>query len=60
TKTPDETERDLTELLPVRYWIEINALLIRFGQKTCTPVSPFCSRCPLAAGCPRRGVTTSR
>ncbi len=60
TKTPDETERALTELLPVRYWIEINALLIRFGQKTCTPVSPFCSRCPLADECPRRGVTTSR
>ena len=60
TKTPDETERALTELLPKRYWIEINALLIRFGQKTCTPVSPFCSRCPLADKCPRRGVTTSR
>lgn len=60
TKNPDETERALTEVLPRRYWIEINALLIRFGQKTCTPVSPFCSRCPLFEECPRRGITTSR
>ena len=60
TKNPDETERALAEVLPRRYWIEINALLIRFGQKTCTPVSPFCSRCPLAEECPRRGVPRSR
>ena len=60
TKNPDETETALTEILPKRYWIEINALLIRFGQKTCTPVSPFCSRCPLDEECPRRGVTASR
>lgn len=60
TKTPDETETALMEVLPKRYWIEINELLIRFGQKTCTPVSPFCSRCPLAEECPRRGVTAHR
>jgi endonuclease-3 len=60
TKIPDETERDLMEVLPRSYWIEINALLIRFGQKTCTPVSPFCSRCPLEEECPRRGIPRSR
>jgi endonuclease-3 len=56
TKTPDQTERALEELLPRRYWIPINELLVRFGQSVCTPLSPFCSRCPIGQHCPRTGV----
>ncbi|HQT94566.1 MAG TPA: endonuclease III [Thermoanaerobaculaceae bacterium] len=60
TKTPEQTEYALEEVLPQRYWIEINDLLVTFGQQICQPVSPWCSRCPLAARCPRVGVTHSR
>jgi endonuclease-3 len=56
TKTPDQTERALEEVLPRRYWIPINELLVRFGQSICTPLSPFCSRCPIGQHCPRTGV----
>ena len=45
---------------PRRYWIEYNSLLVAFGQTLCQPVSPWCSRCPVARYCPRIGVTHSR
>jgi endonuclease-3 len=60
TRTPEKTEAALEESLPREYWIEINDLLVRFGQAVCTPVSPWCSRCPLADLCPRVGVERSR
>lgn len=60
TKTPEQTEEALKESLPIEYWIDINGLLVSFGQQICTPVSPWCSRCPLAELCARVGVTHSR
>jgi endonuclease-3 len=60
TKTPEETERALAKVLPQRLWIEINDLMVTFGQQICHPTSPHCSTCPLAARCPRVGVTRSR
>ena len=60
TKTPEQTEMALREKLPKEYWIEINDLLVTYGQNICTPVSPYCSRCRLRDICERRGVTRSR
>jgi len=60
TKTPNETETALELVLPRRYWIDINDLLVTFGQQVCHPTSPHCSTCPLAARCPRTAVTRSR
>ena len=60
TKTPEQTERALEGVLPEGLWIEINDLLVTFGQVVCHPTSPRCSSCPLAARCPRRGVLRSR
>lgn len=59
TTTPERTERALAAILPRRYWIEINGLLVAYGQKVCTPASPRCSECVLAR-CPRIGVTRHR
>ncbi len=60
TRTPEETEMALRRRLPRRYWIGYNDLLVSFGQNVCLPVSPHCSRCPIRAGCPRKGVRRSR
>ena len=60
TRTPDETEQALRRKLPAAHWIEINDLLVAFGQRLCRPISPHCSRCPILTHCPRRGVTVSR
>jgi endonuclease-3 len=60
TKNPHQTEFALRELLPVRYWKELNSLLVAFGQGICKPISPFCSRCNLTLFCARVGVTHYR
>jgi endonuclease III len=60
TKTPEKTEYALREKLPRRYWIIYNTLMVAFGRKTCKPVSPLCSHCPVFKYCDRVGVTTSR
>jgi endonuclease-3 len=60
TRTPGETEFALREVLPRKYWKEINALLVAFGQRICKPVSPLCSACSLNANCMKRGITRHR
>jgi len=60
TKTPPETEMALRQTLPRQYWIELNDLLVTFGQNLCQPVSPWCSKCPLDKRCPKIGVVRSR
>jgi endonuclease-3 len=60
TKTPDETEFALRARLPRRHWIIYNTLMVAFGRKTCKPISPLCSACPIKPYCDRIGVTVSR
>lgn len=60
TKTPEQTEMCLRKILPKDYWIEINDLLVAFGQNLCSPVSPRCSVCRLSTRCLRIGVIISR
>lgn len=60
TRSPDDTEAALRALLPRRYWNELNELLVTFGKTTCRPISPWCSRCPVAARCRAVGVGSRR
>ena len=60
TKTPEQTERALMQVLTRDLWVPINDLLVTFGQNRCQPTSPRCTDCPLADLCPRVGVTRSR
>jgi len=60
TKTPDKTEIALRAVLPARHWLEYNGILVAFGQTICHSTSPWCSRCKIAAVCPRIGVVHSR
>ncbi|WP_456381579.1 endonuclease III domain-containing protein [Persephonella sp.] len=60
TKTPEETEKQLMEKVPRKYWSKINDLLVAFGQTICKPVSPYCSRCPVAHLCEKNGVERHR
>ena len=60
TKTPDMTELELRSKLPPEYWIQINDLMVTFGQNICTPVSPHCSKCRLSKFCERVGVEKHR
>lgn len=60
SKTPEETEMILRKQLPLKYWIEYNALLVVWGQNICRPVSPLCSLCPLCDFCAKKEVKKSR
>ncbi|PYV17687.1 MAG: endonuclease III [Acidobacteria bacterium] len=60
TRTPEETELALRAKLPRRHWKTYNDLLVTFGQNLCVPVSPWCSRCPVAEHCERVGLKRSR
>jgi endonuclease-3 len=60
TKRPEATEMVLRRKLPSVYWLEYNDLLVAFGQTICVPISPWCSRCPVADFCAHVGVTRSR
>ncbi len=57
TKTPLQTEMALRKKLPEKHWMEINAILVAFGQGTCRPISPHCDRCVIESACPKIGVT---
>ena len=60
TRTPAQTEEALRTRLPRPLWWEYNELLVRFGKKVCTPLSPRCSICPARSDCPRDGVGRAR
>lgn len=51
TKTPDETEMKLREILPKKYWLDINTLLVTHGRTVCKPINPKCSECPIEKYC---------
>jgi endonuclease-3 len=56
TKTPEETEFTLRKRLPRKYWLEINGLLVAFGQGICKPISPLCTQCRINRFCKKVGV----
>ena len=60
TEKPDETEFALRAKLPQKHWIIYNTIMVAFGRKTCKPVSPLCTKCPVRKCCDRVGVTLSR
>lgn len=58
--TPEATMAELMKVLPKRYWVEINRLLVPFGKHVCTGRLPKCSTCPVLAYCRQVGVTEHR
>lgn len=60
TSFPEQSEKVLQDVMPRRYWIPLNELLVTYGQNICTSVSPHCSICPFAGTCPKIGVTRTR
>ncbi len=50
---PNKTEQALKEIVPKDLWINLNPLLVRFGQQICLPISPKCNICPINNICPK-------
>lgn len=51
TRTPEETEMALRKILPEKYWLDINTILVTFGQNLCKPQRPMCETCPVKEYC---------
>jgi endonuclease-3 len=60
TKNPDKTEMELRRILPQKYWIRINEILVSYGREICKPVSPYCSTCRLSEICDKVSVDKRR
>ena len=45
TRTPDQTEVELCKILPKKYWIDWNYLLVKWGQNFCKRDTVDCSLC---------------
>jgi len=51
TKTPEETELELIEKIPRKYWLKINDTFVMYGQNICKPISPMCNVCKIKKEC---------
>ena len=51
TKTPEESEIALMKVFPESKWIELNDLMVKFGQRKCFPRNPKCTTCSLNKAC---------
>ena len=47
TKEPEQTEQELMKIVPKEYWVELNDLMVQFGQTICKPIHPQCETCPI-------------
>jgi endonuclease-3 len=50
----------LETILPQKYWVDINRLLVPFGKHICTGSRPHCSTCPVLDMCQQHGVQAPR
>lgn len=53
TRTPEETRQVLERIVPPRWILHVNELLVKHGQTTCLPRTPKCPQCVVAAWCAR-------
>jgi endonuclease III len=54
---PTAVEMDLQKLLPPASWTHFTHRLIHHGRRLCLARKPRCPECPVAAWCPRIGVS---
>jgi endonuclease-3 len=59
-KDPVKIEFALMPIIPKERWTLFSHWLILHGRRVCNARKPRCSTCPIAAYCPRIGVTVSQ
>ncbi len=60
TKSPKETEIQLRNILPTKYWKSTNYLFVILGQNICLPINPKCSICPINKHCLKINLNTKK
>ncbi len=51
THTPEQTEFELMDIIPVDKWSRINNLFVLHGKNICKPIKPLCEKCPIKNFC---------
>ena len=51
TTSPEQTELALVEIVPKKHWLELNHLMVKYGQNTCLPRNPKCTQCEIRLAC---------
>ncbi|HEX7033561.1 MAG TPA: endonuclease III [Nitrososphaera sp.] len=59
TKTPEQTERELSKIVDRRLWTKVNDTFVMYGQNICLPVRPNCKVCDLKKMCRYYSSSTS-
>lgn len=49
---PDKIEQDLMKVVPKKYWLNFNHLLVNHGRKICIARKPLCPECVIKLLCP--------
>lgn len=60
TKTPEQTEKELMNIVDRKHWKKLNSLLVEFGKNICTPLRPKCVICPLNDICPSASLSLKK
>ncbi len=51
TTSPEETEVELSRIVPPAYWLDLNERFVRFGQDICRPIGPKHEECTIKDLC---------
>lgn len=51
TKTPEQTEYELSDIVDRRLWTKVNDTFVMYGQNICLPLRPNCKACDLRRMC---------
>lgn len=51
-RTAEAVELELQKIFPRPQWLQVNQVLVGFGQTICRPVHPQCDACVLKKSCP--------
>jgi len=51
TKTPEQTEAELTNIVDKKHWLKVNDTFVMYGQNICLPIRPKCRVCELKKVC---------
>lgn len=51
---PIVIEQDLLKIIPFRYWLEFNHILVTHGRRICRARKPLCGSCVINGFCPSR------
>jgi endonuclease-3 len=51
TRSPEESEAVLWKVIPEKYVMFYNELMVKHGQNICRPIRPLCQECPINRLC---------